>query len=101
MKYKPKEGIVHIQVCGEHLLVSTRSLWPDVKMFRHIPKSTALCWDMLSKGVDDQKIAAFLTLLSRHSKEEIQEKLDDLLEKLLAQGYLTMEDNDEEFGYYE
>ncbi len=101
MKYKPKEGIIHIQVCGEHLLVSTRSLWPNVKMFRHIPKSTAICWDMLSKGVDDKKIAAFLTVLSRHSRDDIQEKLDDLLEKLIDQGYLFIEDSDDEYGYYE
>ena len=88
MKYKPKEGIVHIQVCGEHLLVATRSLWPGVKMFRHIPKSTAFCWDMLSKGADDQKIATILMLLSKLPIKDIQEKLTQLWERLYQNGYL-------------
>lgn len=88
MKYKTKEGIVHIHVCGEHLLVATRSLWPGVKLYRHIPKSTALCWDLLSKGADDQKIAAFMVVLSRHPMPEIQERLQHLWEELYQAGYL-------------
>ena len=55
MKYKTKDEVVLIHVCGEHILVATRTLWPQAKLFRHIPKSTALCWDMLSKGLDDEK----------------------------------------------
>ena len=88
MKYKTRKGIVHIPVGGEHLLVSTRELWPEVKMFRHIPKSTALCWDMLSRGADDQKVAAIMLVLTHRPLKEIQEGISQLWEKLYQAGYL-------------
>ena len=88
MKYRTKKGIVHIQVGGEHLLVSTRELWPEVKMFRHIPKSTALCWDMLSRGADDQKVAAIMLVLTHRPLKEIQKGISQLWEKLYQAGYL-------------
>ena len=90
MKYKTKDEIVHIHVCGEHILVATRTLWPDVKLIRHIPKSTALCWDMLSKGLEDEKIIAFLIALTRRPQTEIQEKLSKLWKDLYEAGYLEI-----------
>ncbi len=90
MKYKTKDEVVLIHVCGEHILVATRALWPQTKLFRHIPKSTALCWDMLSKGLDDEKIIAVISALSRRPQAEIQEKLKKLWEDLYKAGYLVL-----------
>ena len=61
-----------------------------MKLIRHIPKSTALCWDMLSKGLEDEKIIAFLIALTRRPQTEIQEKLSKLWKDLYEAGYLEI-----------
>lgn len=89
MKYKVREGIVLIHVCGEHLLVASRAVWPEVKMIRHLPKVTAMCWDLLSKSVDEKKIAVFIATLMKKPMPEVEEKLVQLWEELYKAGYLV------------
>ena len=95
MKYKVREGIVLIHVCGEHLLVASRAVWPEVKMIRHLPKVTAMCWDLLSKGADEKKIAMFIATLMKKPLPEVEEKLALLWEELYKAGYLVKNEEDE------
>ncbi len=94
MKYKVREGIVLIHVCGEHLLVASRAVWPEVKMIRHLPKTTAMCYALLSQGADEKKIAMFMATLMKKTLPEVEEKLAQLWEDLYKAGYL--EKNEEE-----
>ncbi|MBR3013432.1 MAG: hypothetical protein IKH69_00200 [Bacteroidaceae bacterium] len=88
MKYKVREGIVLIHVCGEHLLVASRAAWPEVKMIRHLPRIPALCWDLLSRGADEKTIAIFVVSLLKRPLAEVKIKLDALWEEMYNAGYL-------------
>ena len=97
MNYKVKEGIVLVHVCGEHLLVASRTVWPDVKMIRHLPKVTAMCWDLLSRGADEKKITMFIATLMKKPLPEVEEKLAQLWEDLYKAGYLEKNEEDVQF----
>ena len=101
MVFKTRPGVELVHICGTHLLIASRPVWDVCPRVMELTKGAALAWSLLVKGKSHRVITQFLAIISRRPIHEMQEQLDNLLEKLVAQGYLTMEDSDDEYGYYE
>ena len=101
MEFKTRPGIELVHICGTHLLVASRQAWEYCPHVMELTRGASLAWSLLEKRKSLKTITQFLAIISRRPIDEMQEQLDNLLEKLVAQGYLLMEDNDEEYGYYE
>ena len=101
MEFKTRPGVELVHICGTHLLVASRQAWQYCPHVMEITKGASITWSLLEKGKSLKTITQFLAIISRRPIYEMQEQLDNLLEKLVAQGYLIMEDSDEEYGYYD
>ena len=101
MVFKTRPGVELVHICGTHLLVASRQAWQYCPHVMELTRGASLAWSLLEKRKSLKTITQFLAIISRRPIDEMQEQLDNLLEKLVAQGYLLMEDNDEEYGYYE
>lgn len=101
MEFKTRPGIELVHICGTHLLVASRQAWEYCPHVMELTRGASLAWSLLKKGKSLKTITQFLAIISRRPIDEMQEQLDNLLEKLVAQGYLIMEDSDDEYGYYE
>ena len=100
MLYKIRPGVELVHICGSHLLIASRPAWVFCPKMMEVTRGAALAWSLLEKGKSLKAITQFLAIMSRRPIDEMQEQLDNLLEKLVAQGYLIMEDSDDEYGYY-
>ncbi|MBQ9287325.1 MAG: hypothetical protein IJ212_02705 [Bacteroidaceae bacterium] len=101
MLYKTRPGVELVHICGSHLLIASRPAWAFCPKVTEITRGAALAWSLLEKGKSLEAITQFLAIMSRRPIYEMQDQLDDLLEKLVAQGYLLMDDSDDEYGYYD
>ena len=101
MVYKTRPGIELVHICGTHLLISTRATWDVCPRVKQLSKGGALIWSMLEREKKPDTITQFLAVISRTPLDEVQERFDTLIEKLLAEGYLWIDDSDDEYGYYD
>lgn len=89
MTYRPRPGIVMIDVCGEKILAAERRLWAECPQIRVLKGPGVMLWDALDKG--EEKLKAVVTLISmfsHSSSEEVWQRVDDFLQTLYNDGYL-------------
>ena len=94
MAYKIKPGITMIQVCGQHMLVASRSLWKEHPRVRPVPKSWAVCWALMENGKTDEEVMSDFMKLFKKTEEEITSRFGKIFQKMFEEGYL-IDDSDE------
>ena len=95
MTYKTRPGIELLHVCGVHMLVGTRATWDICSHMTQLSKGAAMAWSMLAKGNKPRTVAEVLAVLSRRPVEETEEKLAELIRRLVEAGYLIEEIEEE------
>ena len=89
MNYSPRPGIVRAKICGEYLLIPTRSASEECPEVMRLSLMGAALWEELEKGRELKKLYEVFAILSRKPEEEIRERTDKLLDRLYEKGYLV------------
>ena len=92
MAYKTLPGIEMIQVCGQNLLVASRSAWEKCPRVRPIPKSWAVCWSLMANDKTDEDAIKTFAALFHKPEEEVHSHFDRIYQKLAEEGYLIEAD---------
>ncbi|MBO4659589.1 MAG: hypothetical protein J5637_08205 [Prevotella sp.] len=58
-----------------------------------LTKGASMAWSLLAKGKEPQVVAEALAFFSHKPKEETEAKLLELIQQMLAAGYLIEEDD--------
>lgn len=97
MVYKTRTGVVMIQVCGQHILAATRPIWSECARLRPIPKSWAVCWNLMGKDKTDTDVIRAFVELFHKSEDEVRERFEKVFHQLAAEGFLIeVPDEDDE-----
>ena len=98
MAYKIRPGVEMIQVCGQSILVATRSLWKEGPSVRPVPPLWSICWKFMEPDETDRKPVETLAALFHKSENEFRERLCDCFATLHKEGFL-IEVPDEEIEH--
>lgn len=99
MDYKRKPGITMIQVCGQHMLVASRSVWGEVSRIRPISRVWAVCWQLMDGDKTSKDVVRVFADLFKKPEGEICERFDKIFTSLFEEGYLIpAEENSHDAG---
>lgn len=96
MHYQIRPGVTLVKVCGTDLLVSTRSSWDECAGVKPVPLVYAGCIKMLEKGMQQEEIVRIISKALKKPSEDIQEKIKKVFLDLYKQGFLIIEEDDNE-----
>lgn len=90
MKYKPREGIVLLEIQGVNLLAATADARKHCRFVRKISETAAFIWNQISKGLCDSEIEdAVKEQFYIVEEVDIKKDIENLISKLIEQGYLV------------
>lgn len=89
MKYQCRKGIVRVQICGEYYLIPTREASEICPTITRLPLLSAAIWEEVEKGNNTDKLRFAFQTLTHKPEEEIQARIDGILEDLFQRGYLV------------
>ena len=87
-KYKSREGIHIIELCGEHLIVAERKLWDTCPSMQMMNGFGLLLWGMLEKGTNEDAMVHVLTTITKQQENLVREGVVNYLDALLKNGYI-------------
>ena len=96
MKYRPREGVVLINLCGTFLLVPTRAASEACPGILTIPVIEVIVWRWMEKGKEYAEILDVLAKFAMKKPEEMQGYLDKILNKLYEKGFLVAAEEDDD-----
>lgn len=91
-RYKSKEGIYIIELCGEHMIVSNRRLWPEVPAMQLMNGFGFMMWKMLEKGTTKEEMVRTLKIITKRDEKQLAEGIHDYVNALYKHGYLIEEE---------
>ncbi len=94
MKYKCRPGIVRIKICGETFLVPNRATSETVPNIMRLSLLKAAIWEDVEKGRDVSFVIQFFQALTKKPKNEIKERIDQVLDEMYEKGYLIPADKE-------
>lgn len=88
--YKVRQDIVLTKVCGEYLLIATKSALNYCPAVQHISKSAALLWEKMESGATIEELKETLKKNYRipSGSVDIENDIRNLLEIMKETGYL-------------
>ena len=86
--YRARQDVVLTKVCGEYMLVATRSAQGKCPMVQHINASAALLWMSLEEGASIEDLKTVLSENYRIPHRDYEEDVINLLTALNNAGYL-------------
>ena len=93
MKYKTRSGVVLTQVCGEYLLVSSRSLRVECPFVTTLNETSAFLWKQLQKGATEEELlGAVAAEYEVEEPEELRAVIRAFLKQMQAMHYVLKEE---------
>ncbi len=89
MAYKIRPGVSKIQVCGQNLLVASRSVWEDLPRVRPIPKTWGVCWALLLPDRTDEEAIRTFSKIFHKPEEEVKARFGKVFREMAEEGYLV------------
>jgi len=91
-EYKIRPGIVLASVCGENILVATRTARDYCPYIRQINSTAAYFWSLLEQGMDMETMEKTAASRYKVEREKIRPGLYQFLNSLVTYGYLYREE---------
>ncbi len=88
MVYRPRPGIVLLNICGVQVLAATRATWEDCKQIRPVPNLCGACWTLMDRGKTSEEAMRYLIDKFHFAEEKVRQKLVPLLDVLCEEGFL-------------
>ena len=88
MEYLCRPGVVRLNVCGQYILAPTRSVSESVKEVTRLTLFSASIWGEIERGNDLSNLRLAFEKLTGKPGEEIQKKIDQVIQILYEKGYL-------------
>ncbi len=92
MRYKLTEGVVLTKVCGEHILIATKSAWDKCPYTKMISPLRAAFWKGLSEGLSDAEMIDKLKNTTRIKEEALWKQFEIFSKTAMEDGYMTAEE---------
>ena len=87
INYRPREGIVYTNICGQHVLIPTRSVYQYCKLLIPLPMIWAATWTLLKEG-NEEKVIKLHKILTKKSDHDIIEHINDFCKQMCEAGYM-------------
>ena len=91
-QYRTRPGVVLTAVCGEHLLVATRSARGKVPYIRMINEAAAYLWPMLAQQDSPDEILRRICADYDIPAEQARTALQAFVDSMVQAGYLLPAD---------
>ena len=88
MNYVPRPGIVRVVICGENVLIPSRSASDYCKTVQRLPLMLAAAWNAFEKGVSFENNVNVLSQIMRSPREKVKENLRISCEELCKKGFM-------------
>ena len=95
MNYKPRPGIVQTKICGQHVLIPSRTAYADCREILCLPMLWAATFSLLRGEDPEEKILKAHKLLTKRSDEEIRTSVEKFCENLAGKGFLIRVEDEE------
>lgn len=90
MKYRPREGIVLLEIQGVHLLAATADDRKYCRFVREINETAAFIWNQLSKGMSVSEIEDVIKEQFNIDDDiDVKTDIDKYITCLIDLGYLV------------
>ncbi len=88
MEYKPREGIVKVNVCGVNLLVPTRRASEECPSIATLSFIESIFWNRLCRGKTVEDTCAFYSGMTFKPIEEARPFVVGFFERLAEKGFV-------------
>ena len=89
MRYKPRKGIVAVEICGEYLLVPATQVRKYCKGTIHINETAYRIWNLLVKNYSEEDILNYFhNNYEIEDAEEAKQTIKVFIQKMTEQGYI-------------
>ena len=88
MKYKKRPGILVEKICGQNILIPTRSAYPYCKNILPLKLVWLATWELIGEEDGDEKIMRFHQILTKKTDEEIRTRVTKFCKDLVKMGFL-------------
>lgn len=92
MTYHITKGIVKVNVCDEHILVSTGEARNTLPYLKHLNEAGAYIWERLEKSMPVEEIAKAIVLDYGIAEQDAEKALQGFLQVLCDAGYLYIDE---------
>ncbi len=89
MKYRLKNGIVRITICGTDMLVPSSTLWDDVNRIQILSMLDVGMINLLLKDDDINRVKKLFSVFFRDkTEEEINSMVNERIDSFIKSGYI-------------
>lgn len=89
MKYKIRDGVVPVSICGVDLLVPSNEIWTEVNQIKVLSKIDKIMIKTLVEKHDPVLTKRIFSIFVKNkSEKEIENIIKDKIESLIAEGYI-------------
>ena len=88
MTWKPRPGVVLVDVCGVPILTATRTVWEDFPQIVALSGLEKLVWDMTVSDASDGQLVNIVSVLTRTPPDEARAMALNARGRLADVGFL-------------
>ena len=92
MDYRPRKGIILLNICDANLLVPLREASDVCKGIASLSVFESMVWKKLETGGNMDNIILLFSKLTSKSEDEIQTRLNRFVTNLYEKGFLVIAD---------
>lgn len=88
MNYKPRPGIILVQLCGMNVLIPSRAANAYCTTILPLTLIGSIIWTGIEKDYSIEKILEVYRIFSKKPDEELIAKIDEFCQKLQKRGFV-------------
>ena len=94
-RFKTRPGVVLTEICGEHVLVTARSVMRECPFVTNVNEESAFLWRKLKYGADEEELMrAVEEEYEVEDPAELREGIRAFIERMLEFKLITEEQNE-------